>query len=366
MRVCHVVRQYTPSLGGLEAFVANLAASLRAHGCENAVLTLDRCFMQPDRRLARKDVVDDIEVVRVPMLGHRRFFLPLIEPKALRDFDIIHVHGIDGMFDRIARLPKRPGQAKIATSHGAFFHTPWMKPAKLAYFHSVTRLSAGAYDLLIGNCDADVQMLRRIGRNVVCIANGVAPLTTRCAQGHDLLFIGRLASHKRVERLIAMMAEPLLQDAILHIVGPDWDVARAALASQAEAMGVGGRVRLHGQKDPADLARIAEQCAVFVSASEYEGFGMSLIEGMSAGLVPVVAANASFAELIASAPVGRTADFANPAAAAAAVRAERDGIDRRRREKATAFAQRFAWEGHAARTAALYRRALGRPDPQEV
>ena len=100
---------------------------------------------------------------------------------------------------------------------------------KRAYFGSVTKLAAGRYDGLIANSASDEERLRTLGRRVVQIPNGVAPIGDFTARGRDLLCLGRLSSHKRVDRLIAMMASPPLADTVLHVVGPDWDISSDAL-----------------------------------------------------------------------------------------------------------------------------------------
>lgn len=357
MRICHVVRQYAPGVGGLESFVAMLARELSGQGCDNDVLTLDRLFHDPMRRLAPQENVGGLRVRRVPMMGHPRFFLPLIDQDVLAGYDVIHVHGIDGMFDRVARQRRRSGQSLIATSHGLFFHTPWMQTLKHLYLNTATRLAAARYDLLIANSLSDKSKLRAVSDNVVHLPNGVSALGAFQACGADVLCLGRLAEHKHVDRVVAAFAEPELLNARLHIVGPEWGVTYLDIARAAERHGVSDRVLLHGRVDGRRLTEIARACGIYVSASAYEGFGMSLIEAMSVGLVPVVQPNAAFAELIDAASVGALADFARPATAARAIRRQLDLLDDAQRKEARAFSTRFSWSGHAKRTLRLYRMA---------
>lgn len=358
VRVCHLVRQFHPGVGGLEAFVASLAASLSTYNCASDVVTLDRLFTANSEKLPAQEAIEDVAVTRVSMVGGRRWFLPSIDRLTLSQYDVLHVHGIDGMFERVARETKRPGQVRIATSHGGFFHTPWMARAKQLYFATITRLAARGYDRLIANSEADFLLMERLGRDVTLIANGVSPLGNFQARGRDLLYLGRLASHKHVDRLIAAMAQPSLQGSVLHIVGPEWDVTPQHLSLHAKTLGVGERVHIHGHVTSQRLAEIARDCGIFVSASAYEGFGMSLIEAMSVGLIPIAQPNPSFSELLANAPVGVLASFDTTPEAAIAIRLELDRLSDDRRAAARAFASQFNWQGHAEKTAALYRQLL--------
>lgn len=358
IRVCHLVRQYHPGIGGLESFVASLAESLAPLGCESEIITLDRLFTAPTEKMEPVGRVDDVLVQRVPMLGVRRMFLPIIPKAMLASYDVLHVHGIDGMFERIGREPRRSGQVRIATSHGAFFHTPWMKTLKQFYFGSVTRLAAQGYDALIANSQPDFELMQKLSPNVTLIPNGVAPLGAFQASGRDLLYLGRLASHKRIDRIIEALAEPALAESMLHVVGPEWDVTIGELARQADKLDMAARVQFHGRVSAERLSEIARQCGVFVSASTYEGFGMSLIEAMSIGLAPVAHPNASFSEILSAAPIGRLAPFDNAVEAANAIRGELDAVSDDRRAQARAFSAKFSWTANAEHTNQRYRDLL--------
>jgi alpha-1,3-mannosyltransferase len=328
--------------------VATLAQSLSELGWSNEVLTLDRLFYDAPYRLPPREVIDGVRVRRVPMVGHSRFFLPLIDDRLLARFDVIHVHGIDGMFDRIARHRRAHNQVLAATTHGLFFHTPWMMPVKHLYLHTATRLSARRYDVLIANSLSDMTRLRPLSDDIVHLPNGITPLGAFMADGRDVLYLGRLAHHKHVERLIAAMAEPDMADRRLHVVGPERDVTHLHLARVADSLGVGDRIILHGKLSRKRLAEVAKRCGLFASASTYEGFGMSLIEAMSVGLIPVVEANPAFTELIDGAQCGAVTDFTRPALAARIMRHCLDNADWAQRNRTIAFSDEFSWRGHQA------------------
>lgn len=84
---------------------------------------------------------------------------------------------------------------------------------------------------------------------------------------------------------------------------------------------------------------------------------MSMIEAMSAGLIPFVQANESFRELIGRSHPQSLTDFANPDAAAAAfLRLATSNTDEDRR-RAREISLQFSWPELANRVLAVYRQA---------
>lgn len=358
IRICHVVRQYQPSVGGLESFVAALAREQIRLGAACDVITLDRVFEGDGPRLPERETIDGVDVRRVGMIGARRYFLPLA-PKSLFDgYDVLHAHAIDGLCECVARLPRQPNVLRVLTTHGGIFHTRWLAPLKRAYFATVARAAGRQYDLILANSANDAALVRDWGRPTQIVPNGVDPIGEFTADGQDLLFIGRLTSHKRIDRLLAALAQPALAGAHLHLVGPHWDLTADDLTTLIMRYGVAGRVTAHGYVDATRLAEIARSCGVFVSASEYEGFGMSMIEAMSVGLIPVVQPNPSFQALVQSTGVGRVADYADSAEAAAVIQAVKTSVSPTARSAAKSAAARYSWRGHAERTLALYAEGL--------
>jgi glycosyltransferase involved in cell wall biosynthesis len=107
-----------------------------------------------------------------------------------------------------------------------------------------------------------------------------------------VLGIARLAENKCVAKVLEAMA--LLKDRYPHLrlewVGADFAGLRASLERRAAALGLSGRVRFHGAGSREELYRLLERAHLFVSASRYEGFGLSTIEAMSAATVVLVTA----------------------------------------------------------------------------
>ena len=108
----------------------------------------------------------------------------------------------------------------------------------------------------------------------------------------DWLFVGRVFPSKGQVNLVDAFAEALAQHDLggqLILVGDTSDEAYAAeVAVHANRRGVAHRVRITGKVSDEQLAEEYARAGVFASASRHEGFGVPLLEAMSAGL-PVVA-----------------------------------------------------------------------------
>lgn len=109
-----------------------------------------------------------------------------------------------------------------------------------------------------------------------------------------LLFVGRAAPNKRLEELVRVLAAlraTAVADARLALVGGSEDTERyvAAVRAFADALGVADAVDLEGRRrSDAEVGDLYARAAVYVCASEHEGFCVPLLEAMAFD-VPVVA-----------------------------------------------------------------------------
>ena len=105
---------------------------------------------------------------------------------------------------------------------------------------------------------------------------------------HSVLFIGSLRKLKRVESLIdaICLVKKHIPDVILHIVGDG--PKREEIHEKIMALGVSDNVVMHGYTTEKEKIDLLLSSAVYVSNSEFEGFGIPLVEAMATGTVPVV------------------------------------------------------------------------------
>jgi L-malate glycosyltransferase len=122
-------------------------------------------------------------------------------------------------------------------------------------------------------------------------APGPAPAGRPASDAPTLLFVGRLAPHKRQDeliRLLALLRRHRLPDAQLVLVGePVNEKYLAALRELAEELAPGA-VTFERSLSREELAARYRGADVFVSLSEHEGFCIPLLEAFHFG-VPVVA-----------------------------------------------------------------------------
>jgi alpha-1,3-mannosyltransferase len=366
--IVQVVRQYPPAQGGLEDVVSSLSRELLKRGFRVRVVTLDRVFSDPARQLAHHEVIDGVEVVRIAYRGSSRYPIALSVFRHLGDADLVHVHGVDFFFDALALGRFMHGAPMVATTHGGFFHTRKYAAIKKIWFQTITRLSARAYAAVACCSASDLALFKTIQpQHSVLVENGVdtakfAGLASRTPLKR-MMTIGRFSENKRLDRLLEMMAILVKRDPEwqLDIAGSPSDLSVADVERLIAQNGLRAHVKLHVAPANARLKQLISQSSLFVSASDYEGFGLVAVEAMSAGLLPILHENQAYRTLGAKQPCLAIVDFAKPVQAAEAltqayVRLETDG-DYIRRALMDGAAS-YCWPDVAQRYIAIYRQAL--------
>jgi len=369
MRITHVVRQFSPGIGGLENYVANLARSQAESGHQVRVVTLDRLYSRPDQALARRETIGGCEVVRIPYRGSRRYPLAPGVLRELSDCDIVHVHAVDFFFDfaSLTRLLHR--KPMVVSTHGGFFHSDFASRLKQIYFRTVTRATIGGYRAVLASSVHDLEVFRTIRpTGLTLVENGVDTLKFSDTGARSLrkrmVFVGRFSANKRIDRLMDLLAALRGHDPdwTLSIIGMPWDNDPATLARWTEERGLSQAVEVEIGLDDGEIADRLGQASFIASASEYEGFGISIIEGMSAGLIPVLHEIAAFRRVADESGLGVIGDFTDPQAMARRITAMLPPTDeayQAMRQAAIAFSRRYRWPAVAARIEGIYREVLG-------
>lgn len=176
-------------------------------------------------------------------------------------------------------------------------------------------------------------------------------------RGEFILFVGALMAHKNILRLVQAYnaLEPSIQDRYALVIvgrlvpGHD-DYVRSVL----DAIGSNKRIFLIHYVEEPDLPIVYESATAFVFPSLQEGFGIPLVEAMSASL-PVVAGNGTvIPEICAEAAVYIDAYSVESLRDGIARMLSEPGLRERLSKRAKEQSKVFSWEASARRTLRVY------------
>lgn len=307
MRITEVcVRFGAP--GGAEQHVAAFSRELARLGHEVHVVTSDLFTEIPWRRGGPFEeppkgvTVERLPVPRPDLPGRGLRMIGLRAALARSEPDVFHGHSHRYHHLRtMASVARRSRRPWCVTPH---YHPIEAKePAwKHAAAWAVDRFDARAVYAgaarVFTVTDVEQRLLRDLvpARAMATVPNGIdtarwsRPLDARAfrdATGVDreyVLYAGRLASNKGLGVLLDAWREvaPRHPHVDLVVAGRDWGV-EGTLRAKAQALGLGDRVRFPGHLDDDAYASAMAGARLFVLPSEWEAFGIVLLEAMAAG-----------------------------------------------------------------------------------
>src|SRR2546422_5286487 len=389
MRVLMLSWEFPPRIiGGISTHVYHLSKSLVCKGNTVHVLTFDFPNTQPE------DVVEGVSISRVESAGVSQtdFLLwiysmnsLMIErgKRLLRDqaFDLVHAH--DWMVGRAAlELNKSSGIPLVATVHAteigrrAGLYDDYQRK-----IHEIEQLLIQYSEQVI--CCSQY-MLRHLKVNfgappdkISVISNGVdmsqfdsekndgrelrqkLSLGTRPAE-KVVLYVGRLVEEKGLHTLIEAF-EILNQEnvgATLIIAGEG--PIKEELMTEVRQRGLEEVIRITGFVDEATLIALYRSSNIFVLPSDYEPFGISVLEAMAARIPVVVSDVGGLSEIVEHGVTGLKVQPRDPVSLAASIRRllEEESLARELTQKAYLMAgERYRWDHAAESTLRVYERA---------
>ena len=317
-RILHLSTRYPPGPGGVERHVRELVRRQRARGYDARVAASDLYTEIPWVRLPpgpRGTFVleEGVPVLRWParsLPGDLHYpFLPGLYRRVRREHpDLLHVHtyGTYQGFSALAarRLNQTPW---VLTAH---FHPTWSiwggerrKSLRRLYDRYLSGPVVRSASRVVVQTPEEGRLLREVvdPTSVVEIPPGYTPLPPPpegkggfrdryAIPGPFLLFVGRLASNKGLQPLLEAFSQVAREhpDLSLVLVGEDGGEA-TALQEDIRRRGLEGRARWVGfVPEETLLASAYAEATALVLPSEYEAFGLVLLEALAQG-TPVVA-----------------------------------------------------------------------------
>lgn len=291
LRIAYIVTTASP-IGGAQIHVRDLAAAVQAQAHSPSVITS-----------GSGPFIDDLRTLGIPVRVLPHLAVP-IHPwrdlRALREIrtalaelrpDLLATHSSKaGILGRIAGRSLRV--PVVFTVHGWAF-TPGVSPSHAAVYRQVERLVGPLASKIITVSEFDRQLGLAAGiageDRLVTVHNGMPDLPTslRADPGRSpvrLVMVARFGAQKDHPTLFQALARLQALDWELDLIGdgPLMEERKSLAAN----LGLGGRIHFLGQRT--DVERILSGAQVSLLATNWEGFPLSILESMRAGL-PVVA-----------------------------------------------------------------------------
>jgi len=368
MKIFHVCPNFYPVRGGIETFVYELSKELAGRGHDVTVITGNKI---PGRKvkLASYSVKDVIKIHRFNFKKVSRYNTSIDALKFIMgsEFDILHIHGI-GFFSDAIPLIKASGYRKVVLStHGGIFHTKTMLTIKNIYFKTMARIAGKFADAIIAVSRQDKKFMETVSdkEKIFLIGNGIEwkrlSRIKNSGDGRTLVYFGRLASSKRIDNLLRVVksVQSKMKNVRIYVAGADWGEMNK-LKKLATELGIKRNVTFTGEVSNNRLYNILSKSDAFLLASEYEGFGISVVEAMAAGLPVVVNNIETMKEIVTNGKNGYLVNYERPAAVAHVIVKLMKNKPLRRRIgiRARAYAKRLDWDVVAERIENVYKSLL--------
>lgn len=386
MRIAIFAETYFPFISGIVTHIQTLKESLEESGHEVLIVTASP-------KTNRHYVKDG--VLYCPAIPMKRIYgygfsnpLNLERLKIIREFnpDVLHIHtefsmGIFAQF--AARKLKKPIVYTLHTMYDDYlfyvaphkFGQKMVKPAAHLYFRS----TANKATEIIGPSLKVVEFLRRCGveRHINIIPNtvdlsdflpqNVSPddissvrKTLGIREGDTAIcFVGRLGKEKSIDTLIEFFAQNCKgnEQYKLFIIGDGPE--KNNLAKQIQDLDVTSQVKLLGRIEHASLPPYYHACDLFATASLSEMNSISMLEATASGLYVLQRLDIYNKNQIEAGENGETftssKEFGALVSAQAAMTAEQKA---KRRERVTAFTNRYGKKEFVAQVLNVYERAI--------
>ncbi|MBI3413279.1 MAG: glycosyltransferase family 4 protein [Candidatus Aenigmarchaeota archaeon] len=315
MKILHVCNHFYPNVGGIETYIRELSKNLIDLGHQSDVLCLDTKYN--GKNLPREEIIDGIKVMRTGCIDLKLYKLAPHVLKYVKGYDIIHVHAVSFFSDFFSLTKPLHKKALVLSTHGGIFHTKKIMPLKNAYFFGWEKTILKNFDKVLAHSINDRELFSKIvPENKIDLIPYSLYIKdydiNRKFTKNSMLFVGRLEKNKRIDRLIRVLknVSETIDDATLVLVGGYLQDDKELL-SLAQYVGVDKKIISLGPKYGKDLINCYASYNIFVSAAEYEGFGISVLEAMAAGCPVVVNDIRAFRNFVENGKTGYITDFSD-------------------------------------------------------
>jgi len=296
MNIAKVCSFFYPVEGGMETHLLEETKELVKLGHDVTVFTSDA--LREGRIQQKQAFFSGVHVERLPTwfrLSYFTPFFPSVYWKALTaEYDVLHVHSYRQPHNLSLLFAKLRGKKTVLSVHWPDYPKS-LRSALINFFIPIFDGTLGRLLLLF--CDAVIVQTKAEERwlrqkfgnleNVVILPPGIAShyLKRRNSttfrkkyriQGSMVLYVGRLHASKGVHKLLTIA--PSFPKTMFVLVG---DGPERALLEHAIKDKKLTNVRLIGRVNEEEKLQAYASCDVFIHPTDYDAFGITLLEAMS-------------------------------------------------------------------------------------
>lgn len=287
MRVLHIINSL--NFGGAEKLLFDTLPKFKDKGLEVHLMVLygEETFFF--KELVKKHSLTIIKTKKLRSVYHISHFFEI--RKHLKNYDIVHVHLFPCLYwVAIASIFTRHSSKLLFTEHNTN-----NRRRDLVVFKYLDKFIYKKYDKIIAISKGVKENLNKhlgnIKHNITEINNGVDTRFFKEANAYSHAEIGLPKTAKVIIQVASFYPQKdqdtllksvalLPEDTHLLLVGSGPLVKdKRELASK---LNITNRVHFLGYRD--DVSRLLKTAHICVLSSHYEGFGLSIVEGMAAGI----------------------------------------------------------------------------------
>ncbi|MDD5432273.1 MAG: glycosyltransferase family 4 protein [Candidatus Omnitrophica bacterium] len=368
MNILHISRRFYPCIGGTEKYILGMSRNLIQRGINCKVLTAEYDVLSRKNKFSKHELVDGIEVIRVPVVGHYKKIFPLNIPFNLfRWADIIHIHDLRFFYETVLSLKNIFKYKIVLSTHGLVFHTEdfallkrvlW----KLYYKKTINK----CIDSVICSSLHDFEILNEEGNcRIQLIEDGVEiksfETNTRSYDSGKFVYFGRIDKNKGVDLLFNALSQIANEKWVINMFGLSSNNISVVLKDHSRLSGIDDKIKWHGFVPQEELLRFISNAHICFFPSTAEGFGFSLVEAMANGCICLVNDIAPYRDKIDNCINGFIADFNDPLEVVKTINVisnlssvKKEEISLNARNKA----KRYSWENKINQVIAVYDRLV--------
>lgn len=354
MKILKLCVRFPPAPGGVEFQLLSILKELQKRGHEVEVYTSDLYSEIPWKKLDEPySSVEGIPVKRFKAHSFKGDMQYSVMPSMIGavlkgKWDIIHAHSY-GFF------PSHVGAIGGRARRGKFIFTPHFHPGETGWGGEKRKKMRGFYD------EYAASRVILAAQKIICVSEGershalesgfpqdkitIVPDSVDLSrfeglrrgsfkERYDLddfvLFVGRLAKNKGLEHLVKAAPEILkgYPDTKFVLIGED-EGMKDKLVNQARNIDVQDKILFLGALNNEQVSQAFLDCNLFVLPSEFEAFGIVLIEAMAAGKAVVATKVGGVPYVVRDGEMGILVDYADSDQLAKAIYELLGDVDKR-------------------------------------